>query len=110
MVSEDEYDDICVTVAHPWGDVGFPLSEWVAHAPARPLVSIVAAKRYSTGDPVDLAEIPLEYHNTWKSRRLQRLGQLPTPWGPPPDDGQPPQIDADTPPAVRKIIMQDYYD
>jgi hypothetical protein len=110
MIPEDQYDDIVVTVAHPWGDVDFALSNWVVRPPARPLTSIVAARRQSTGDPVDLAEIPLEYHNTWKSRRLQRLGQLPTPWGTPPDDSPPPVIDANTPESVRKIIMSDYYD
>jgi hypothetical protein len=110
MVSEDEYDDIIVTAAHPWGDVDVVLSQWVARPPARPLVSIVAARRYSTGDPVDIAEIPLEYHNTRRSRRLQRLGQLPTPWGRPPDDSPPPQIDDDTPPAVRRIILEEYYE
>jgi hypothetical protein len=111
MLSEDEYDDVIVTIAHPWGDVLWPLSDWIATGPGpRPLVAIIAAKRRDTGEPIDMAEIPLEYHNTRKSRRLQRLGQLPTPWGAPPDDSPPPQIDADTPPAIRKIIMEAYYD
>jgi hypothetical protein len=110
MIPEDEYDDIVVTAAHPWGDVDVPLSQWVVRAPARPLVSIVAARRYSTGEPVDMTEIPLEYHNTRRSRRLQRLGQLPAPWGAPPDDSPPPQIDADTPPGVRRMIMEEYYE
>jgi hypothetical protein len=52
------------------------------------LVEIVDARRKSTGEPVDMAEIPLEYHNSEESRRLQRLGELPAPWGPPPDHGE----------------------
>ena len=67
----------------------------------RPLVQIVAAKRKSTGEPVDMAEIPLEYHNSAESRRRQRLGELPAPWGPPPDD-EPPEMEI--PEHIRRLI------
>lgn len=102
MLDPSEYDDIVVTVAHPWGN-GYPtLTEWIANGPGpRRLVGIVAAKRKSTGEPVDMAEIPLEYHNSRESRRLQRLGRLPVPWGPPPDD-EPPDIEL--PPHIRRLV------
>jgi hypothetical protein len=86
MISPDEYPDILVTVAHPFGDVNVPLETWIERGPGpRPFVGIVAAKRKTTGEPVPMAEIPLEYHNSAKSRDLQRKGQLRCPWGPPPD-------------------------
>jgi hypothetical protein len=86
VIEASEYDDVIVTVAHPYGDVTPSLSDWIRVGPGpRPFVRIVAAKRISTGLPVDLSEIPIEYHNSPESRRLQRLGQLRAPWGPPPD-------------------------
>ena len=110
MISEDEYDDIIVTAAHPWGDITQPLPHWIARGPGpRRLDEIVSAKRHSTGEPIDLTEIPLEYHNSRKSRRLQREGLLPTPWGAPPDEPPPPPLDPDLPPAIREIIERDYY-
>ncbi|MBB2943571.1 hypothetical protein FB565_003300 [Actinoplanes lutulentus] len=109
MIDPLDYDDIIVTVAHPWGDGHPTLTQWIASGPGehRPLVGIVAAKRGSTGDPIDLGEIPLEYHNSRKSRRLQREGSLPTPWGPPPDD--PPMLDIpiNTPPHIRRMFEDD---
>ena len=85
MLDPADYDDVLVLVAHPWLDFHVPLPEWIRTGPGpRPYVRIVAAKRASTDEPVDLAEIPLEYHNSARSRDLQRRGLLPTPWGPPP--------------------------
>jgi hypothetical protein len=86
VIHSSEYDDIIVTVAHPWGN-GYPtLTEWIAKGPGpRRLVEIIAAKRKSTDEPVPMSEIPLEYHNSSESRRRQRLGEIPAPWGPPPD-------------------------
>ena len=102
MIDPSEYDDIIVTVAHPWGDGHPTLTEWIATGPGpRPLVQIVAAKRKSTGAPVDMAEIPLEYHNSAESRRRQRLGELPAPWGPPPDDEPPPM---EIPEHIRRLV------
>ena len=99
MIDRAEYDDVLVTVAHPFGDVTPTLTEWIRVGPGpRPFVRIVAAVRRSTGEPVDLSEIPLEFHNSRESRRLQRLGQLPAPWGPPPDHEP---ADADVPPHIR---------
>jgi hypothetical protein len=101
VIDPSEYDDIIVTVAHPWGD-GYPtLSEWIATGPGpRRLVEIVAAKRKSTGEPVSLSEIPLEFHNSRESRRRQRLGELPAPWGMPPDE--PPEMEI--PPHIRRLV------
>jgi hypothetical protein len=85
MLSTDEYPDVTVTVAHPFSDIEVPLEEWIRQGPGpRPNVTIKAARRRSTGAPVALDEIPLEYRNTRESRTLQRRGLLPGPWGPPP--------------------------
>jgi hypothetical protein len=83
------YDDVIVTLAHPWGDIEAPLRTWIEVGPgSRPLVSISKARRRN-GSPVPLDEIPLQYRNTAESRRLQRLGLLPAPWGPPPEEPEP---------------------
>jgi len=85
MLSLDEYADIVITVAHPVGDVEVSLVDWIRTGPGpRPYVSIVAARRRSTGDLIAMDEIPLEYHNTPEARSRQRQGLLPCPWGPPP--------------------------
>ena len=87
VLRPDEYADVEVTIDHPWGAIVAPLELWIARGPGpRPYVSIVAARRISTGDEIPLKQIPLEFHNSSKSRRLQRQGLLPCPWGPPPDD------------------------
>jgi hypothetical protein len=102
MIDPAEYDDIIVTVAHPFGDLEQTLNEWIAIGPGpRPLVEIVKARRKSTNEPVDMAEIPLEYHNTPTSRRLQRSGQLPTPWGMPSDVEV---HDDHLPPHIRRLV------
>lgn len=86
MLSPDEYEDILVTVAHPWGDVETSLEEWIRTGPGpRRYVGIIAARRKSTGESVPLAEIPLQYHNSPEARSLQRQGLLSSPWGPPPE-------------------------
>ncbi len=44
MLPPEEYADIVVTVAHPWGDVEVPLNPWIRTGPGpRPHVSIIAA-------------------------------------------------------------------
>jgi hypothetical protein len=86
MLTPADYDDIIVTVAHPWADIDTPLRTWIDTGPGpRPLVTITAARRRN-GDPVPLETIPLEYRNSPESRRLQRLGLLRAPWGLPPDN------------------------
>jgi hypothetical protein len=85
MITPAEYDDIFVTVAHPQADIETTLQQWTETGPGpRPFVTITAAHRRS-GESVPLEAIPLEYHNSPESRRLQRLGLLRAPWGPPPD-------------------------
>ncbi|GAA4602729.1 hypothetical protein BJY16_004347 [Actinoplanes octamycinicus] len=85
MLDPADYDQVIVAVAHPFGNVPAPLTEWLRLGPGpRPYVEIISAWRRRTGEPVPLDEIPLEYHNSARSRRLQRLGRLPAPWGPPP--------------------------
>ena len=86
MLTPADYDDVIVTVAHPVGDVETTLRRWIETGPGpRPFMTIVAA-RWRTGDPITLEAIPLQYRNSPESRRLQRLGVLPAPWGPPPDE------------------------
>jgi hypothetical protein len=86
MLMAAEYDDVIVTVAHPWGNIEAPLQTWIEIGPGpRPFVTISKARRRD-GSPVPLEDIPLQYRNTAESRRLQRLGLLPAPWGPPPDE------------------------
>jgi hypothetical protein len=86
MLDPANYDDVIVTVAHSWGDIEAPLPTWIETGPGpRSLVTISKARRRD-GSPVPLEEIPLQYRNTAESRRLQRLGLLPAPWGPPPEE------------------------
>ena len=86
VLTPADYDDVIVTVAHPYADIETTLQRWIETGPGpRPFVTITAARR-SNGDPVPLEAIPLQYHNSPESRRLQRLGLLAAPWGPPPDD------------------------
>jgi len=86
VLTPAEYDDVIVTVAHPYADVETTLRRWIETGPGpRPFVTITAARR-SNGHPVPLDAIPLQYHNSPESRRLQRLGLLAAPWGPPPDE------------------------
>lgn len=83
MLRPADYDDIIVTIAHPWADVETTLQAWIETGPGpRPFVTITGARRRN-GDPVPLDAIPLQYRNNPESRRLQRLGLLPSPWGPP---------------------------
>lgn len=86
MLDPADYDDVIVTVAHPWGDIEAPLLRWIATGPGpRPQVTIRKARRRD-GSPVPLEEIPLQYRNTAESRKLQRQGLLPAPWGVPPEE------------------------
>ena len=86
MLDPADYDDVIVTVAHSWGDVEAPLPTWIQTGPgSRPLVTFSKARRRD-GSPVPLERIPLQYRNSVESRRLQRLGLLPSPWGPPVDE------------------------
>jgi len=85
VLTPADYDDILVTVSHPWADIEITLQAWIEHGPGpRPFVTITSARRHN-GDPVLLDAIPAQYRNNPESRRLQRLGLLPSPWGPPPD-------------------------
>lgn len=86
MLDPVGFGDVVVTVAHPWGDAETRLRAWIETGPgSRPLVTIIRARR-SDGSPVPLEEIPLQYRSNRENRRLQRLGLLAVPWGPPPDE------------------------
>lgn len=86
MLTPADYDDVIVTVAHPVADVETTLRQWIETGPGpRRFVTIVAA-RWRNGDSIALEAIPLQYRNSPESRRLQRLGLLPAPWGLPPGD------------------------
>jgi hypothetical protein len=85
VLDPSEYDDVLVLVMHPWGDFDVPLTAWIGSGPGpRPFVRIHSARRASTGEPVALSEIPMQFHNCRRGRELQRRGLLPMPWGPPP--------------------------
>ncbi len=86
MLTPAEYEDVIVTVAHPYADVETTLRRWIETGPGpQPFVTITAARR-GNGDPVPLEAIPLQYRTSPESRRLQRLGLLAAPWRPPPDN------------------------
>lgn len=86
MLRPADYDDVKVTVAHPYTDIETTLRRWMETGPGpRPFATITAA-RSSNGDPVPLEAIPLQYHNSPESRRLQRHGLIAAPWGPLPDE------------------------
>jgi hypothetical protein len=79
MLTPADYDDIIVTVAHPQADIETTLRCWIETGPGpRPFTTITGTRRRN-GDPVPLETIPLQYHNSPESRRLQRLGLLPAP-------------------------------
>jgi hypothetical protein len=105
VIDPYDYDDILVTVEHPWSTIDVPLLRWIETGPGpRPFVRISGGKRFSTGEAVPLSEIPLEYHNCRRGRELQRRGELPMPWGPPPEPELPP---LDIPPHLRHLIDPD---
>jgi len=86
VIDPAEYPDVLVTIAHPAGDIEVPLDEWIRTGPGpRRYIEVIRARRTS-GDPLSLDEIPQEFHNSPESRSLQRLGELPTPWGEPPPE------------------------
>jgi hypothetical protein len=101
VLDPSEYDDILVWVAHPMHEFHTPLPSWIEIGPGlRPFVRITSAKRASTGEPVALSEIPMQYHNCRRGRELQRKGLLPMPWGPPPvDEPERPEL-SDLPPHL----------
>ncbi|BAL90112.1 hypothetical protein AMIS_48920 [Actinoplanes missouriensis 431] len=107
MIDQSEFDDVMLTLGHPWGDVDILLSEWAVRGPygGRPFVSVTAAKRVSTGERLALDEIPPEYLNTPTTRQMQREGELPTPWGPPPDELPRPALDS-LPPDMREEFLR----
>ena len=74
----DEYSDVLVALAYPWGNLEVSLDSWIQVGPgSRRYVGIVAARRSSTGREVPLSEVSLDYHNSPESRRLQRQGLFP---------------------------------
>lgn len=86
MLTPADYDDVIVTVVHPWADIETTLARWIETGPGpRPFATITAARR-GNGDLLPLEAIPLQYRNSPESRRLQRLGLLPAPWGTAPSE------------------------
>jgi hypothetical protein len=80
MIEPADFDSVLVTVAHNWGDVEVSLAQWAKDGPGpRPFLEVISA-RTRTGEVIPLTEIPPEYLNTPETRRLQQLGQLPSPW------------------------------
>ncbi|HWS37320.1 MAG TPA: hypothetical protein VN408_31905 [Actinoplanes sp.] len=74
-------DDVVVLVSGNWGDYEQPLTVWVATGPgARPGRRPISARSLSTGEPVPLTVIPLEFRNDDESRALIAAGRIPPPW------------------------------
>ena len=73
--------DISVFICHPWGDFWVSLERWIHCGPGLRYGSHPSdAKRTSTGEPLPLSVIPLQYRNDEESRRLIRLGLIENPW------------------------------
>jgi hypothetical protein len=76
-----DLDDVLVVIAHPFGDVEVPLTNWIATGPgSRPFVRPVRAHSRSTGRRLPLTVIPLQYRNDGQSRRSIADGRLGDPW------------------------------
>ncbi|MEU7876579.1 hypothetical protein [Dactylosporangium sp. NPDC049140] len=74
-------DDVLVTIGHSWGDFEVPLMEWMARGPGpRNMTRPESARSRSTGKPLPLAVIPLEYRNDAHSRALIAAGRIKSPW------------------------------
>ncbi|HEX6682758.1 MAG TPA: hypothetical protein VF062_08185 [Candidatus Limnocylindrales bacterium] len=57
-------DDILVVIAHPFGDLEVPLTEWMRIGPGpRPGVRPVSASSRTSGKPLPLSVIPAAYRN-----------------------------------------------
>jgi len=83
-------DDILVTIGHPFGDVEVPLAVWIATGPGpRPFVRPIRARSRSTGQPLPLSIIPLQYRNDEQSRQAIQDGHFANPW----PDSNPQQLD-----------------
>jgi hypothetical protein len=76
-----DLDDVLVVIAHPFGDVEVPLTDWIVTGPGpRRLVRPVRARSRSTGQRLPLSVIPLRYRNNGQSRRAIADGVLKDPW------------------------------
>ena len=74
-------DDVLVAIGHPMGDIEVPLAVWIATGPGpRPLVRPIRARSHSTGQPLPLSIIPLQYRNDEQSRQAINDGHLANPW------------------------------
>ncbi|WP_229076643.1 hypothetical protein [Actinoplanes sp. DH11] len=107
MIESSQFKDVLVTISHPWTDIEMPLAEWAQRGPSkeRPLMRIVSAKWASTGEAIALEDLPQEYLNTRRTRRMQREGLLPAPWGMPPEDRPLPKLEG-APPDVRERLIR----
>ena len=59
MLDPEDYDDVIVTVAHPWGDIEASLRTWIQLGPGpRPMTTISKARRRAGATGGDPAAIP----------------------------------------------------
>ena len=73
--------DVIVSVYHNWGKAEMTLEEWIATGPGvRRHRHPVEPRERSTGRPLPMSAIPLQYRNSRASRLLIRLGLLDDPW------------------------------
>jgi hypothetical protein len=76
----DNADEIMVVIAHPWGNISIPLSEWIEHGPGLRRFAAPRAAFTKAGQRLPLSVIPLRYRNSMLSRLLIRIGWLENPW------------------------------
>jgi hypothetical protein len=78
---EIDLDDILVTIAHNFGDLEVPLRSWIEKGPGpRKHLQLIAARSASTGKPLPLEVVPMQYINSAEARSLVAEGKLPAPW------------------------------
>lgn len=81
VLMSDIDDEIVLVLTHPFGDIEVSMKQWIATGPGpRDLVRPIAAKRRTTGEPLPLDVIPLQYQNNEESRALISRGLLANPW------------------------------
>jgi hypothetical protein len=78
---EIDLDDVLVTIAHNFGDLEVPLRRWIETGPGpRKYLQLIAARSASTGEPLPLEVVPMQYINSPRARWLVKQGKLPAPW------------------------------
>jgi hypothetical protein len=76
-----DQSQISVIIGHPFGDIEVTLEEWIIRGPGpRLFLRPVSVKNKSTGEPLPLEVIPIQYRNDRQSIEMIVSGQLSDPW------------------------------